>query len=97
MRKLASVLGVVVVAFGLFGCTSKPVVVTDALPDYVIVQQSVGADESQETRLAVDAKAAEACRSRDRKAVLPAANVECMMRHWYFGTCIIYRYHFACR
>lgn len=87
----------VLIVFGLLGCTSAPVVVTNALPDYVVVQQTVGMDESEATRLSIDAKADEACRSRDRKAELPPANVECMMRHWYFGTCMIYRHHYACR
>ncbi len=87
----------VLIAVGLLGCTSAPVVVTNALPEYVVVQQTVGMDESEATRLSIDAKADEACRSRDRKAELPPANVECMMRHWYFGTCMIYRHHYACR
>ena len=98
MRKLAVVLAVAVVALAPLGCTTDPAVVAaDSAPDYVIVQQTVGLDESEETRLAVDARADQACRAHGRRAELPATSIECAFRHWLLGTCIIQRYHFACR
>ena len=77
------------------GCAGRARVITNLLPEQVIVTQDVGTDSADETILKAHGAAQEACQSRGRNLAIQL-DTTCINTHMFLRYCMTYQYVFDC-
>jgi len=80
----------------LAGCATPPMIVGEAPPDYVVINQSLGLqDWEAAVRLKANKEAQIWCQRHGRQAILPP-EISCAFRHWVLKECTTYSYTYRC-